>query len=137
MSLLRVAIIDDEPDAIASIELIINEFCADIEVVAKANIIDLGWEIIKETEPDLIFLDIDMPRGSGFDLLERFPFRKFDVIFITAYSKYAKRTQEYGAFHCLFKPIDIDLFVQVVNNYRLFAKENPGRVFKLKSNPMI
>jgi two-component system, LytTR family, response regulator len=118
MKTLKVAIIDDEPNAIATIELIIKEFCSDIQVVAKANLIDQGWEIIRDTEPDLVFLDIDMPRGSGFDLLERFPIRKFEVIFITAYSKYENRAKQYGAFDYLNKPIDIELFIKVIERFR-------------------
>jgi YesN/AraC family two-component response regulator len=52
---IRVAIVDDEPDAVASIELIIKEFCNDIEVVATANLIDKAWDLIKSTEPDHVF----------------------------------------------------------------------------------
>lgn len=131
MNSLKVAIIDDEPDAITSIELIIKEFCKNVEVVATANLIDKGWDKIKETEPDLVFLDIDLPRGSGFDLLERFPIRKFDVVFITAYSKFERKAQQFGALEYLQKPIDIDLFVKVVEDVRNHRLKNPQAVFKL------
>lgn len=73
----KVVILDDEPDAITAIELIINEFCPQLTIAGTANMIDTGWDIIRSTEPDLVLLDIDMPRGGGFDLLERFPIRKF------------------------------------------------------------
>ncbi|MDO8898567.1 MAG: response regulator [Bacteroidales bacterium] len=131
MKPLKIAIIDDEPDAIVTIELILNEFCKEVEVVAKANMIDQGYDRIRETEPDLVFLDIDMPRGSGFDLLERFPIRKFDVIFITAYSKYEKRAAQYGAFDYLNKPIDIEHFVKVIERFRVHLEENGHTSYRL------
>lgn len=128
---IKVVIVDDEPDAVKSIELIISEFCKDIEVVATANMIDKAWDLIKATEPDLVFLDIDMPRGTGFDLLERFPFRRFGVVFITAYSKYVGKAERYGAFAYLHKPIDIDLFNQTVERFRQHLDGGQSQVFKL------
>lgn len=127
----KVVIIDDEQDAIASISLIINEFCPNLHIVGTANIIDIAWDVIKETEPEIVFLDIDMPRGSGFDLLERFPIRKFDVIFITAYNKYEKKAASYGAFAYLYKPIDIETLTMVVEKIVQARTDNPGRSFKL------
>lgn len=131
MSKLKVAIFDDEPDAVAAIELIIKEFCTQLEVVATANLIDQGWELIRETEPDLVLLDIDMPRGSGFDLLERFPIRKFDVIFITAYSRFEEKAKVYGAFEYLLKPIDIEGFVEVIQRFSAYKAKHPQSQFKL------
>jgi len=128
---LSVIILDDEPDAVASIELIVKEFCKQVEIVATANLIDHGWELIREHDPDLILLDVDMPRGSGFDLLERFPLRRFGVIFITAYSKYVQRAQQYGAFDYLHKPIDIEHFNKVIDRYIQHRKANPTEVFRL------
>jgi len=127
---IRVAIVDDEPDAVASIELIIKEFCKGVEVVATANLIDKAWDLIKSTEPDLVLLDIDMPRGSGFDLLERFPIRKFEVVFITAYSKYTERAKNYGTFDYLLKPIDIDLFNKMIDRFRLHLNTNGIKPFR-------
>ncbi len=131
MKKFNVIIVDDEPDAVATIELIINEFCPELTVLGSINQIDDAWELIKKTSPDLVFLDIDMPRGSGFDLLERFPIRKFDVIFITAFSKYTQKMEEYGAFGCLLKPIDIDVLTELTDKLIEFRKSNPDKIFKL------
>lgn len=131
MNKIKVIIIDDEQDAVTSIELIIKEFCPNLEVIGSANMIDDAWELIKKTEPDLIFLDINMPRGTGFDLLERFPLRKFDVVFITAYNKYEEKSAAYGAFAYLQKPIDIDLVVSTANQLIDHRNAHPGAVFKL------
>lgn len=131
MKKMKVIIIDDEQDAVASIELIIKEFCPGIELLGSANIIDDAWELIKKTEPDLVFLDINMPRGTGFDLLERFPIRKFDVIFITAYNKYEEKSAAYGAFAYLQKPIDIDLIVSTTKELINHRNAHPRAVFRI------
>ncbi len=90
----KVILIDDEPDSIISLEIILQEFCANsMLIVDKIPMIDAAWDSIKKHQPDLIFLDIDMPRGNGFDLLERFPIRKFEVIFITAYGRYENKAK--------------------------------------------
>ena len=128
---IRVVIVDDEPDAVTSIELIIKEFNPDLQVVGTSNIIDNAWEVIKETEPELVFLDIDMPRGSGFDLLERFPIRKFEVIFITAYAKYMEKAKNYHSFDYLLKPIDIDIFNQTIARFKAHIEKEGIIVFKM------
>lgn len=132
MDKIRIGIVDDEPDAVALIEMIIKEFCKQTEVVMTANMIDQAWEKIKQTEPELLTLDVDMPRGSGFDLLERFPFRRFDVIFVTAFSKYRDKARRYGAYDYILKPVDIERFTSIIDR---FDNERASRLiqpFKLK-----
>ncbi len=107
--MLNAIIIDDEPHAIKAIELITKEYCPFVQIVDKANIIEDARQKIIMHNPDIIILDLNMPRGSGFDLLERFPKRKFDVIIVSAYSKmndYAFEKYQVNEF--LAKPIDID-----------------------------
>lgn len=131
MDKIRIGIVDDEPDAVALIEMIIKEFCKQAEVVMTANMIDQAWEKIKQTEPELLILDVDMPRGSGFDLLERFPFRRFDVIFVTAFSKYRDKARRYGAFDYLLKPVDIERFTSIIDRFDKERASSPKRPFKL------
>lgn len=126
MNKIRIGIVDDEPDAVALIEMIVEEYCKLGEVVMSANTIDQAWELIKQSEPDLLILDIDMPRGSGFDLLERLPFRKFEVIFVTAFSKYYHKAQRYGAYDYLFKPLDIERFIAIIERYHSERTQNPN-----------
>lgn len=129
----KVILIDDEPDSIISLEIILQEFCGDkVVVVDKVPIIDKAWDSIKANKPDLIFLDIDMPRGNGFDLLERFPIRKFDVIFITAYGRYEEKAKIYGAFDYLLKPIDIEVLKNVVEKFVAYRNSQGAPQFKLK-----
>jgi len=106
--MLRAIIIDDEPNAVLSIELIITEYCTDIEIVGKAHSAVSGKKQILEKNPDFIFLDVDMPRGSGFDMLEMLPEINFDIVFVTAYSDYAIKAFKYSAIDYILKPIDID-----------------------------
>ena len=126
--MIRVVIIDDEQDAINSIELIINEYCFNAEVVGNASSAVEGREVIIDKKPDLVFLDIEMPRGNGFDLLEMLPERNFEVIFITAYNNFAIRAFKYSAIDYILKPIDIDEFVEAVSKAE-------KRIALLKSNP--
>lgn len=129
----KVILIDDEPDSIISLEIILQEFCDDsMTVVDKVPVIDQAWDSIKKHKPDLIFLDIDMPRGNGFDLLERFPIRKFDVIFITAYGRYEEKAKTYGAFDYLMKPIDIEELKQVIDRFIVHRKTHGAPTFKLE-----
>ena len=133
MSPFKVILIDDEPDSIISLEIILQEFCSDqLVIVDKVSMIDKAWDSIKLNQPDLIFLDIDMPRGNGFDLLERFPIRKFDVIFITAYGRYEEKAKDYGAFDYLLKPIDIEEFKRVVDRYINYRNDIDKPYFKLE-----
>jgi two-component system LytT family response regulator len=113
--MLNAIIIDDEIDAINSIELIINEYCSNVSIVGKASSVIDGKELINQTNPDVVFLDIEMPRGSGFDLLEMFPNRTFDIIFITAYNNWAIKAFKYSAIDYILKPIDIDELIDAVN----------------------
>jgi len=113
--MLTAIIIDDEVDAVYSIELIINEYCSNVSIVGKANSAIEGRDIILEKKPDLIFLDIEMPRGTGFDLLEMLPERNFDIIFITAYNNWAIKAFKYSAVDYILKPIDIDELIEAIN----------------------
>ncbi len=116
--MLKAIIIDDEPDAVLSIELIITEYCTDVEIIGKAHSAIDGKNQIITKQPDFIFLDIDMPRGTGFDMLEMLPEINFDVIFVTAYSNYAIKAFKYSAVDYILKPIDIDELLNSVKNIK-------------------
>jgi two-component system LytT family response regulator len=113
--MIKVVIIDDEQDAINSIELIINEYCFNAEVIGTASSATEGRSVILKQKPDLVFLDIEMPRGNGFDLLEMLPERNFEIIFITAYNNFAIKAFKYSAIDYILKPIDIDEFIEAVD----------------------
>lgn len=116
--MLKVIIIDDEPDAVKAISLIISEYCSFVKIVGSAGSITEGREKIMGLKPDIVMLDIEMPRGNGFDLLESLPNRNFEVIFVTAYNHYAIKAFKYSAIDYILKPIDIDEFVTALEKAR-------------------
>jgi two-component system LytT family response regulator len=107
-------IVDDEADAVNFIRSIIGEYCPDLEIVGVANSAGEGVQMILKHHPDLVFLDVEMPHGSGFDLLARFPEKMFDVIFITAFNQYALRAIKFSAVDYILKPINISEFIEAV-----------------------
>jgi len=126
--MIKALIIDDELDAINYLRSIIREFCPGIEIVGTANTIYNGFIEIKLKEPDLVFLDIELTDGTGFDLLKKFDDRKFRVIFCTAHNNQALQAFKFSAVDYLLKPVDIielkDAIEKVANalptNYRQF-----------------
>lgn len=105
---LKVILIDDEKGARESLHNLIIKYCPQLEVIAKASNIDEAYKLINELSPQLIFLDIEMPNGNGFDLLQKFTTINFDIIFTTAFDHYAIKAIKYSAIDYLLKPIDID-----------------------------
>lgn len=115
---IQTVIIDDERK---SIELLIDmllEFCPDVNVIGTANSVQTGKKLLQEVDADLVFLDIAMPDGYGFDLLDAISNQKFKVIFITAYNEYAVRAFEFSALHYLLKPINYEALEEAVARFR-------------------
>jgi len=112
---LRTVVIDDEVDAVDFISSIIGEYCPGLEVAGRAHDVGQGVSIIKEINPDLVFLDVEMPQGTGFDLLSYFPEKEFDVVFITAFNHYAIKAIKFSAVDYILKPINITEFIEAVN----------------------
>ncbi len=103
---MKVAIIDDETRARKSIVDILKFHSLDIVVVAEADCVKTGIEAVKKHKPDIVLLDIDMPDGTGFDLLKALSYIDFKIIFITAYEEYAVRAFEFSAIDYILKPVD-------------------------------
>ncbi len=104
--MIRALIIDDEKDARFLLRnLLEQDYNTTITVVDEADDIDTGISIIEKHKPDLVFLDIKMPQGTGFDLLEKLNTIHFEVVFITAYDSYAIKAFQFSAFGYLLKPI--------------------------------
>jgi two-component system LytT family response regulator len=108
-------VIDDEPDAVDFITSIVGEYCPGLEIKGKAHNVKEGVQVIKDIKPELVFLDVEMPNGTGFDLLTHFPDKDFDVIFITAFNHYAIKAIKFSAVDYILKPININEFIEAVN----------------------
>lgn len=100
-------IVDDELKSRKSLQILLTDFCEDVEVAALCQNVADGIEAIKKHNPDVVFLDIQMQRETGFDLLTKINEITFDVIFTTAYSEYAIKAFQFSALDYLLKPIDI------------------------------
>ena len=111
---LNALIVDDEPDAVNFISSIIREYCPRLEIIGTASSAAEGINVILDREPDLVFLDVEMPHGSGFDLLAHFPHKTFDVIFITAFNHYAIKAIKFSAVDYLLKPININELIESI-----------------------
>jgi len=112
---MRTVIIDDEAPSREALRHYLNKYCQDVEVVAEAESVTSGLKAIIRNKPDLVFLDIEMPYGNGFDLLEQLPENhQLEVVFVTAYEQYALRALRLSAAHYLLKPVDIDDLINAV-----------------------
>ncbi|MFC2121919.1 LytR/AlgR family response regulator transcription factor [Bacteroidota bacterium] len=117
--MIKTIIVDDEHDAVDFIRSIVEEFCPELEIIGTAYSVTEAEEIIKRENPDLIFLDVEMPHGNGFDLLEKIPEKTFEVIFITAFNHYAIQAIKFSAVDYILKPINIEEFVKSVEKVKV------------------
>lgn len=108
MSNITAIIVDDEQDSRETLGNYLGKYCPQIELLGEsANIMEARASILK-LQPQLVFLDIEMPHGNAFDLLEQWGEIDFEIIFITAFSQYAIQAFNLSAAHYLLKPVDIE-----------------------------
>lgn len=117
-------IIDDETLNIKNLEWYIAENSPEIKVINTFTNIHLANDFIQKNCIDLIFLDIQMPLGTGFDLLEMFPERSFQVIFVTAFEEYALKALKAGATDYILKPILKEEFLTAINKAKKIHAQN-------------
>ncbi len=121
--MIRVALIDDEADSLENLSIYLTELFDDVTIVGEATNVETGVKLITNIKPDLIFLDINMPDGSGFDLLEQLTTDKLNVIFVTAHDLHAVKAFQFSALDFLLKPIDPKLLIQAVDKYRSITNQ--------------
>lgn len=102
---MRTILIDDEIDSLESLAFEVNSYCPDLEVIGSFHDSREALKAIATLQPDLVFLDIEMPHLNGFELLESLPSIDFDIIFVTAYDEFAVRAFDFNAIDYLLKPI--------------------------------
>ena len=111
---MKAIIIDDELSGREVLKKLVQLNCPDVTVVNTLNSIETGLKSIKEDKPDLVFLDIQMPNASGFDLLNQIDKIDFEIIFVTAHDSFAIRAFKYAAVDYLLKPIKVTELIDAV-----------------------
>jgi two-component system, LytTR family, response regulator len=121
-------IVDDEPRNIRILKNLVDEFCPEVKISGEAESAEAAVTLIRNIEPDLVFLDIEMPFGNAFDLLDKLMPVNFQVIFVTAFDNYALKAFRYYALDYLLKPVDIEELKTAVKKAAERVKEkNMGR----------
>ena len=123
--MIKTVIIEDEQKSLEVLAALIRRNCPDLEIVATASNVAQGVDIIRQFQPALVFLDVSMPDGSGFDLLERVD-QKFELIFATASDQYAIKASKFSACDYLLKPIDAEELVAAVDKVKQKQNQLPS-----------
>lgn len=113
----KTVIIDDERTNLLTLRNLIEKNFPSLKIAGTAADVAGGVALVDEVEPDLLFLDISMPDGDGFDLLSKVNYRKFEVIFTTAHDQYALKAFDYSAIHYLLKPIEYNELKVAITRY--------------------
>jgi two-component system LytT family response regulator len=116
--MLKAVIVDDETSSRNVLSDYINKYCSDVQVVAEADSVQTAIPIVRTHNPDILFLDVEMPMGNGFDLLERLSDLSFETVFVTAFDSYAIQALNYSAAYYLLKPVSIDELIAAVTKIK-------------------
>jgi two-component system LytT family response regulator len=111
---MRTVIIDDEKKSRQTLLNFIAKYASQLTVIGEADCVEKGVELIDSEKPDLVFLDIQMPDGTGFDLLGQVEYSGFKLIFCTSYDNYAVKAFRFSAIDYLLKPVDPDIFTAAI-----------------------
>ncbi|RZM19151.1 MAG: response regulator transcription factor [Pedobacter sp.] len=122
--MIRAVVVDDEPYACQALLTLLKKHCPDIQVVAACNSAQEAEVQIRAQQPQLLFLDIEMPHRNGFELLEQLQPFSFKVIFTTSYDQYAIRAIRFSALDYLLKPIDPRELQAAVEKAKLTDADN-------------
>lgn len=130
---IRCVLIDDEVNNLENLQYLLQQHCSGVEIAGRASSADEGIQLIKEVDPDLVLLDIQMPVKSGFDLLKSFDTVSFEVIFVTAYDQYGIQAIKFSALDYLLKPVDTDDLKQAIDKakQRITLKQQNSNISNL------
>ncbi|RCR67742.1 LytR/AlgR family response regulator transcription factor [Larkinella punicea] len=125
--MIKAIVVDDEADGRAAIAMALARYCPEVFIAESCETPEAGVRAIHAHKPDLVFLDIQMPRMSGFDVLQKLSPITFEVVFVSAYDRYAIQAIKFSALDYLLKPLDVDELIQAVRKVeeRLRLKNNP------------
>ncbi|MGQ0829501.1 MAG: LytR/AlgR family response regulator transcription factor [Bacteroidota bacterium] len=130
---IRAIVVDDELGSRESLSKMIEKNCKNIQIIGKADSMISALEVITNNEPDLVFLDIEMPNGNAFDLLEKFKEINFNIIFVTAYDHYAIKAIKFSAIDYILKPVDPEELTKAIGRFeaQLETKKSLDKKFKM------
>jgi two-component system, LytTR family, response regulator len=133
---MKAILVDDEPDGIRALKKMLELHCPNVEVAATCSNAIAAKHQIKELQPDVVFLDIQMPGKSGLELLTELPAKNFEIIFVTAHNEYMLQALQYSAADYLLKPVDEDRLIEAVQRVenRLEAEKREGMTEALLHN---
>ena len=126
--MLKVIIIDDDASARNFIEKIIVSNFTDLKVVNKAINVETGLQAIQKYSPNIVFIDVDMPDGTGFDLLQKLPEINFKLIFVTAHSEFAIKAIKFSAIDYILKPIDVFELTETIMRIKKITKKEDENI---------
>ncbi|MFN0030807.1 MAG: LytR/AlgR family response regulator transcription factor [Flavobacteriales bacterium] len=130
---MKALIVDDEIKGAKTLHVLLREYCPQIEVAGMSHSMEDAESAIGVLHPDVVFLDIEMPDGSGFQLLERFPNHTFQVIFTTAYDHFAIQAFKTNAVSYLLKPIDADELKAAVKKLTVNDAQRDSRLSNIEN----
>ncbi len=134
---LKAVIVEDEANSREILRNYLAKYCENVTLLGEGATIEEGLVQIKKHCPDLVFLDVEMPFGNAFDLLDQIPDRTFETIFVTAYNQYAMDALNHHAAYYLMKPINIDELIKAVDYVRAIKeKENALEGQVLQARPV-
>ncbi len=122
--MIKAILVDDEQDGIEDLQDSIKKYCPEITIAGTHTNPTEALQAIRQIKPDLVFLDVQMPGMSGFELLERLTPVPFEVIFVSAFDRYAIKAIRFSALDYLLKPIDIDELVRAVARVKERKRQN-------------
>jgi two-component system LytT family response regulator len=127
--MLKAIIVDDEKVSREILQDYLGKYCTDVSVLALAESAAQGIECIKKHKPDIVFLDVEMPKGNGFDLLEQLEDINFETVFVTAFDNYAIQALNYSAAYYILKPVSIDELVTAVEKIKTQREKNQPALY--------
>ncbi|MEZ4985805.1 MAG: LytTR family DNA-binding domain-containing protein [Saprospiraceae bacterium] len=124
--MIKAVIIEDEVNGLMNLQNLLAEHCEEVEVIGTAGSVEDGYNLLTDldVEPDVAFMDINLPDGLVFQLLNRLRPISFDIIFVTAFEDHAIKACEYSSIGYVMKPIDPDTLVEAVDRIQPRSSRN-------------
>lgn len=137
-NIIKAIIIDDERNCIDMLTWLLETYCPEVSIIAFCDSAEMGLKTIQKLNPDVVFLDIEMPKMNGFEMLEKIEDINFQIIFTTAYDKFAIKAFKYAALNYLLKPIDPEDLTATIQRLKekmqAPSKEQMQMLFKNMAN---